>query len=249
MLDRKGLDQYGPPGFTLGQKEKDYVQHWLLSYLSRTGFAGVFKGGTCLQKAFQLPRYSEDLDFTLADQEEQPDADNASAFLASAGFSEPTWKTSQTPVSKTAKLRVRGPLYMGKPISECTVQLEFSLREKTRLEPVITSIQPPYPDVFPYALKTMDATEIAAEKIRAILTRQSARDLYDLYFLLRRNAVPDKELVNGKLTYYEKTFNANEFQKRVRQTEKIWKTEMNALSPNPVDFDDAARLAIQKMPK
>ena len=66
MIDRKMLEKYGPPGFTLGQKEKDYAQHWMLSFLSRTGFDGVFKGGTCLSKIYySYYRLSEDMDFTL----------------------------------------------------------------------------------------------------------------------------------------------------------------------------------------
>ena len=130
MLDRKEIERYGPPGFHLAQKEKDYVQHWILSFLSRAGFGGVFKGGTCLQKAFGLPRYSEDLDFTINDSAE-PDLESISAYLSSAGFSGLVWKQEKSPNSTSAKLRYRGPLYADSSISEGTVRLEFSKREKT----------------------------------------------------------------------------------------------------------------------
>ncbi len=250
MLDRKELNRFGPPGFSLGQKEKDYVQHWLLAYLSRSGFAGFFKGGTCLQKAFSLPRYSEDLDFTIPN--EKPDAldtPGISAFLASAGFGASNWKSSESPISKTLTLRYQGPLYIGKPVSEGTVRIEMSLREKTVLEPSVITIQPPYPDLLAYPLKTMDLTEIAAEKIRAILTRESARDLFDLYFLFRRDAVPDVTLINAKLKYYEMAYDAEQLTGRINQLSKIWKAEISALSPNPLEYAETARFVLEKAPR
>lgn len=250
MLDRKTLAKFGPPGFSLGQKEKDYVQHWLLSYLSRAGFAGVFKGGTCLQKAYQLPRYSEDLDFTNANEKtDAMDTDKISAFLSSAGFGTSQWKTSETEISKTFTLRYQGPLYMGKPVSEGTVRIELSFREKTSLEPMPTSIQPPYPDLLPYAVNTMNLTEIAAEKIRAVLTRQSARDLFDLYFLFRQDAIPDTQLINAKLKYYQKAYRPEEFTERINALSKIWKTEISALTPQPMDYAETARFVLDKAPK
>ena len=128
MLERSEIARFGPPGFHLAQKEKDYVQHWLLTYLSRSGFSGVFKGGTCLQKAFGLPRYSEDLDYTL-NGEEEPDWEAAGAFLSSAGFSGLAWKTEKKEAAKRVRLKYRGPLDAGVERSEGSVLLDFSQRE------------------------------------------------------------------------------------------------------------------------
>src|SRR3990167_4008923 len=130
MLNRNELNKYGPPGFHLAQKEKDYLQHWILSYLSQSGFGGIFKGGTCLQKAYNLPRYSEDLDFTL-NHAKEPDQKSFSTFLAAAGFSGLQWKETARDISHTIKLRFQGPLYNGTPRSENTIVFEFSKREKT----------------------------------------------------------------------------------------------------------------------
>ncbi len=46
---------------------KEIVQEIALSALSRSGFfkVGAFHGGTCLRIAYDLPRFSEDLDFIL----------------------------------------------------------------------------------------------------------------------------------------------------------------------------------------
>ena len=52
--------------------EKDYILHLLLEGLSKSNYLRqnyVFKGGTCLTKAYMgYYRFSEDLDFTWADQ-------------------------------------------------------------------------------------------------------------------------------------------------------------------------------------
>ncbi|HLD62306.1 MAG TPA: nucleotidyl transferase AbiEii/AbiGii toxin family protein [Candidatus Norongarragalinales archaeon] len=236
MLDRSDLNKFGPPGFNLGQKEKDYAQHWILSFLSRSGFSGVFKGGTCLQKAFALPRYSEDLDFTL-NESALPDFDSLAAFLSSAGFAGISVKTKTTGVSAAAKLRFRGPLYNGTGVSEGTVSMDFSLREKTLLKPDAISINPPYPDLLPYQTLVMNAKEISAEKVRAILTRESARDLFDLYFLLKKNAFPEMAVVQAKLDVYGKKFGFNEFEGRIKAIQKIWKQEMAVLTPNFLEYE------------
>jgi len=248
MLDRDELSTYGPPGFHLAQKEKDYVQHYLLSFLSRSGFRGVFKGGTCLQKAYGLPRFSEDLDFTLNEANE-PDKDAMSAFLSSAGFSNLAWKEEETEVSSNAKLRYRGPLYNGTSISEGVVLLEFSKREKTILAPHVVMVTPPYPDLLSYQLAVMDKQEIAAEKIRAILTRNSARDLYDLYFLLNQKSGLRTDLVSKKLGHYGIEFQFNLFEAKIGKLEKIWKNEIVALTSNLLDYGDVAQRVIKEVRK
>jgi predicted nucleotidyltransferase component of viral defense system len=235
VLSRDEINSFGPPGFSLGQKEKDYVQHWILSFLARSGFKGVFKGGTALQKAFALPRYSEDLDFALG-KEAPPDFDAAAAFLESAGFSGITRKTREVEESLSVKMRVRGPLYNGKELSECSITLEFSKRENPLLETTPTNIRPPYSDLMPYVLRIMNAREITAEKIRAVLTRESARDLYDLHFLVRRGETPSLEVVNEKLGYAGKTYSAPEFKRRVERLAKTWGKEIAAFVPQRADY-------------
>ena len=234
MLNKDEVNRFGPPGNSLAQKEKDYVQHWVLSYLSRAGFEGIFKGGTCLQKAFGLPRYSEDLDFSI--QEQNLAKDSLIGFLASAGFGGVKVQENAGRESVTIKLTYQGPLYVGKKLSEGVVGLEFSKREKVLLQAVPTLITPPYPDLLPYTLLVMDLCEMAAEKIRAVITRHSARDLFDLYFIFRRGSVPEKRWVDEKLSYYKKTFHLKEFEHKAAALENIWKTEMGTLLPNAPDF-------------
>lgn len=245
MLDRNEIEKYGPPGFHLAQKEKDYVQHWILSFLSRSGFGGVFKGGTCLQKVFGLPRYSEDLDFTLNDAAE-PDLEAISAYISSAGFSGLVWKKESSTNSTSAKLRYRGPLYAGSSISEGTVILEFSKREKTIQKAIPVVIIPPYPDLLPYQVLSMSLEEITAEKIRAIMTRSSARDLFDLYFLLHKKTGLNRKLIQAKLKYYEIDYSCANFEKSIAKLRVLWKKEIKAFSPTYIEYDIAAGMALEE---
>ncbi|MFH1221678.1 MAG: nucleotidyl transferase AbiEii/AbiGii toxin family protein [Candidatus Micrarchaeota archaeon] len=248
MLNRNELVRYGPPGFHDAQKEKDYAQHWMLSFLSRAGFGAVFKGGTALQKVYGLPRYSEDLDFTLNDATE-PDYEALAAFLDSGGFSGLNWKKETDERAVKARLRFRGPLYNGSAISEGVIRLKMSRREKTILEPAVAMITPPYPDLLPYQFRVMDKNEMATEKVRAIMTRTSARDLFDLYFLFHQKAGLKMDVVTAKLGYYGLSFDYRTFEKKVEELKAVWKKEMTALTSNPVEYETAAKAALAAVKK
>jgi len=236
MLTRDELNRLGPPGFHLAQKEKDYVQYLILSYLSQSGFEGIFKGGTALQKAFGLPRYSEDLDFTLNNVAE-PNIDSLVSFLGSYGFGNVSWERSKGNVSSNVRLKYYGPLYNKTEISAGYITFDFNNRELIRLGPEIVVIIPPYFDILPYNLRVMNRVEIVAEKISAIFTRSSARDLFDLYFLLHQGIKVDYNLVNKKLEFYKIKFSVGAFLKRITNLEKIWKSEISALTNNYLEFD------------
>ncbi|MFW5946723.1 MAG: nucleotidyl transferase AbiEii/AbiGii toxin family protein, partial [Candidatus Natronoplasma sp.] len=62
-------------------------------------------------------------------------------------------------------------------------------------DPIRKEIDPPYRDVLPYVIKIRDKDEIAAEKVRAILTRDKVRDVYDLYKLIESDARLDKNMI------------------------------------------------------
>ena len=48
--------------------EKDYFQDVLLYHLYKKSNNFIFKGGSCLYKLYNLPRFSEDLDFSILTQ-------------------------------------------------------------------------------------------------------------------------------------------------------------------------------------
>ena len=75
--------------------EKDYVLGWMLAGINahdELGESWVFKGGTCLKKCyFETYRFSEDLDFTLRNEEHLDEE-----FLRTAFEEVISWVTEQS---------------------------------------------------------------------------------------------------------------------------------------------------------
>jgi predicted nucleotidyltransferase component of viral defense system len=134
-------------------------------------------------------------------------------------------------------------------LSICSVRIDISTRESLIYRQISKNITPPYPDIMPYLINTMDPREIAAEKIRAILTRESARDLYDLYFLLRSRNLPKREDVEKKLEYYSKSFDMEEFVSAIDSYERIWDKEIESLTKQPIEYAQAREQVLKMIKK
>ena len=94
-------------------------------------------------------------------------------------------------------------------------------------------------DIIPaFEVYVMKEEEIFAEKIRAIMTRKSARDLYDLIFLLEKNVTTKKSLIEKKLNYSKIIFEKNKFLKNCKELDTIWKSELKSLVKHVPDFKD-----------
>ena len=233
MLTRKELIRYVDViGFNLWQVEKDYLQHLILMLLfGKSGSEKlVLKGGTALQKAFGLNRFSLDLDFTFNNKVDVEDilgkvVDDVSLF----GYRSMIFSVKRTEVSRTITIKINGPLYTGTEPSVSTIRVEVSLREKVILKPVVREIVPVYMDLRPYLAVIMHPEEILAEKVRALMYRARARDLYDLWFLLRREVEPRRWLIEEKLRYYGLKFNIEQLFKRIEIIESIWYSELKPL--------------------
>src|SRR5437870_9798098 len=70
---REIMNLSGELGLAPNVVEKDYVLGWLLAGIAQhpeLSSRWIFKGGTCLKKCFfETYRFSEDLDFTITDQD------------------------------------------------------------------------------------------------------------------------------------------------------------------------------------
>ncbi len=235
MLNKKDLENYrNITNLNLGQVERDYLQHLVLMLLYKIADRHlIFKGGTALHKVYSLPRFSEDLDFTLC---EEIDMKNLFAKLCNAlktsGYDSSFEIKKEIPTGKTIRLKINGPLYTGQENSKFYLILEVSNREKVILDSQTKEIIPPYSDIVPYLVKVMDLKEIFAEKVRAIITRDAARDVFDLNFLLDKNIKPDLKLINEKLKYYNKSFDKKEFKDAVEKKTKLWKKDLTPLILN-----------------
>ena len=230
MLTKTELKKYmNITGFDLWQTEKDYLQHLFLIFLSRRSKDQlVFKGGTALQKIYGLNRFSSDLDFTMKKKMDDEIIEKISRDVKLFGFDCKFKKIKSYP-SLVFKLMIKGPLFDGSNLSISSLRLEINKKDEVLLEPEIKEVYPIYNDLQPYTCLVMDLREILAEKIRAILTRQKARDVYDLWFLLKKNVDVDINLINKKLEFYNKRFNKKEFISQLKKMEKIWSVELKPL--------------------
>lgn len=238
MLTKQDLLGYkGSLGFNLGQTEVDYLQHvFLYSLYRKIKDELVFKGGTCLQKTFGLNRFSEDLDFTMKNEV------NIGAMTKSAnvfGYEMEVGKEKNDGRGASLQLRIKGPLYDGTEKSTAHVRIEVSKRGRILLEPEVKLVTPVYHDLPPYTLAAMKTEEILAEKVRAAMTRGKARDVYDLWFLLKKGVKVDLGLVNEKLGYYNMAFDRRAFIGGLKGKSRIWAAELGPIVASFPNFRDA----------
>ncbi|MGA1821663.1 MAG: nucleotidyl transferase AbiEii/AbiGii toxin family protein [Thermoplasmatota archaeon] len=243
-MNRAELSRFvGVTGSSLGQVEKDYFQHILLSAISRHS-AGelVFKGGTALQKMGYVDRFSEDLDFTASDPIDIERIIRISLKAVSRyNYSASIDKMRSGEDSSGFRLRIEGPLYRrGKGI--CTIIMDISTRETIILPPELREYSPVYPNISSYILKNIALKEILAEKIRAIMTRKRPRDLYDLSMLIKGGIEPDVSIVQKKMDYNNLRFDHEIFMKRVKDLEKSWRSEMDQLNDSGSGYHECLNL-------
>jgi uncharacterized protein len=241
MIIKEELRQLGANlGFTVYQAEKDFMQHLFLKQLySVSGREFVFKGGTAIQKIFGLNRFSEDLDFTLNGSHVQYKMYIEKAIKKMKAIYE-TELTTESIIKKSyhCKIRIKGPLFTGHQLSYSYLKLELSQRDDLVQEPEIKKIVPIYPTLPPYTVYYMPINEILSEKVRAIMTRNKARDVYDLWFLLKKHNNIDTKLVDYKLQSYQKSFSNDDFFYSIRSKEKVWASELKILLKYIPDFHE-----------
>ncbi len=251
MLTKKDLEGYRSIlGYNLGQIEKDYLQHLILSFISRqVGDELVFKGGTSLQKVFGLNRFSEDLDFTQ-NRSFNENPLSASIKRGLSGFGYATSKeVERKRMSFGFNFKIQGPLYQGTEKSLCSIHLDISLREKVLKEPEFKSLYPVYEDLPPYSILVMKTIEILAEKLRAVITRDRARDLYDIFFLLKKNTLVDWDTFEKKMQYYKRTVAFDEISEAVDAKKRVWEREIPQLTELKHDFKEVRGYVIQELKK
>lgn len=241
-MNRAELRRYiGSTGHTLGHVEKDYLQHIVLAAYSRE-LAGrlVFKGGTALQKRGVVARFSEDLDFTMTG-EVQTEKLQRSAVQALEAYNYPVMTDNEKEDERgmSFRLRIEGPLFNGDPISLTSLRVEVSKREQVLLPATRDEIAPPYADVMPYVLSSMDLREVLAEKVRTIATRSKARDLYDIAQLIGHGIAVDRDLVDRKMEWGDQTIDIGIILERTEHMRSVWDRELRSLMENVPPFDEA----------
>jgi len=239
--------------------ERDYCLAWFLVGLSRSPLREtlVFKGGTALKRCyFGDYRFSEDLDFTLA---EPRDLDTILAGLEAvyAGvqrasgivvrFARADRKSHQN--SHTLYLSYEGPMPAASPKE---VKVDITIREQlvrpVEDRPVLRGYEeyadlPEDAPVRVYALE-----EIAVEKLVALTdrARNEPRDLYDLWRLTREGLIDFAMLipdVEAKLAFRGRTQDAmtTELAAKEARYRKLWAVRLGQQMATLPPFDDVFR--------
>ena len=238
-------------GRNLFQAEKIYLQRLVLRSLY-SKYDPVFKGGTALMVGWNLPRFSEDLDFTYYPTTKKSSStpnkrvrpsDFARVFskiqklvmkdLEVLGIPSRIGKEEITEVGGTFRLGMQGPLYENEK-SRCFIRIEMSIREPIIVKPLYKYVQSDFPDIMPFGVSFMHPQEIFAEKVRALMTRHRPRDLFDLWFLLTFNKKTmditfNEALVQAKLDYYHVSWSKSKFFEEIKSLEPIWETQLRTI--------------------
>lgn len=247
--------------------EKDYWVTYLLKNLVKSEFSNefVFKGGTCLSKAYNLiERFSEDIDLLILETDKTQSktqkekrlvalreyidslndlfytTGNRSALYAAFRFSFPTISTSIT--DSVGKEILLEPGYRGGTVPEIQKKTITSYVEK-----LVYGLLEDY-DTKPFEINVLSAERIFVEKVFALkeiydkdngeTLQKKTRHYYDIYKLLQTNEV--KALLNNKTNLESIVADINEISYKYYGLEPVvWDDLINhiALKPDEALFN------------
>ncbi len=177
---------------------REYLQARILQSLQRAGAMQTlaFHGGTSLRFLYDIPRYSEDLDFAL---DLHPEAYDFQAYLAriTRDFSAESYavdiKLNEKRVVHKAFVRFRGLLYELGLSGHVTEVLSIKIEIDTNPPLNAGLMTTPLNKYVPINLQHHDPATLLAGKIGAILLRVylKGRDIYDLWWYLSQLDWPE----------------------------------------------------------
>jgi predicted nucleotidyltransferase component of viral defense system len=186
---------------------REYLQAYVLRVMHDDGFfrRAAFLGGTALRFLYDLPRYSEDLDFSLSDEK-------GYAFDASmkkikqeltlagyaVGMSYSDDKTVHSAMIKFEKLMFEAGL---SPMASQKFSIKIDVDTRPPAGAILkTDVANKY---FPITFMSYDVPSLFAGKIHALLSRKytKGRDFFDLGWYLSRwkGLVPNMALLRNAL--------------------------------------------------
>lgn len=176
---------------------REYVQHLFLKTLYQLDEAErmLFKGGTALRIVYGSPRFSEDLDFSLA----RLAPTQVKPFVEGL-FVKVLSELEQTGmrVELGSKSNATSGGYFGEAtfkmtaFPQVTVSINVSARKEKTLRGEVDSIASDF--VPTYTLIHLPQSELVEEKIfGALRERKKPRDFYDLYFMMRKGLLSPEQ--------------------------------------------------------
>ncbi len=237
------------------QIEKDYVLSWILKGIAQheqLSKAIVFKGGTVLKKIyFEDYRFSEDLDFTLLNNE----IPNEQIFEWFKEVFEYVKEEANIPLAIIDNnehedgginfyISYTGPL--GGQGNNKKVKVDISRSEQLEYAPVMKDVIVGYSDLEAYQLLCYPLEEVLVEKMRTVMQRMQARDFYDIWFLLEQHNMDAAfHMKEFEKKCASKNLKHSDFPKklaeRLPQYKGRWKNSMGEQIKDLPDFDQVER--------
>jgi len=215
---------------SLKNAERDYLLDICLHTVSKHGRGLAFKGGTALYKLHNLNRFSEDLDFVA--EKRRPDLGTLQDEIVRAGRLLGIAARASEPeeYQRSVNLQVffNGPLYDGSKGSTTRVIFNVSLRERP-YHVEWRMYNPLFKELGSFELKVLRVDELLAEKVRAVMTRDKPRDVYDVWFLLSNGVKLDKGLVERKLKANDLRFSMDGFMAAAKRKSGMWEQDLRDL--------------------
>lgn len=236
------------------QIEKDYILSWILWGISKHTYLSenlVFKGGTVLKKVyFEDYRFSEDLDFTLIE-----DQSNEQLTIWFKETFELIKNETNTPLEIIDQndhedggmnfyIQYVGPL--GGVGAHKRVKVDISRSEDLVFEPVDQEVFLAYSDQEEYNLLCYSLEEVLVEKLRSTIQRMQPRDFYDIWYLLEIHGmdidfyIPEYKTKCESKGVDSSTFHSN-LSKRINQYKGRWEKSMNDQIKDLPEFDTVVR--------
>jgi len=247
-LRRIAVDERVP----VGTIEKDLAITCALKAISKTPLKQnlIFKRGTAIKKLYQPDaRFSEDLDFT-ATQLEEKHALDALTDLNHTQIDSIRFETIQedayTRHGKNYKLNYIGPLEYRN-----SIRIDLSFRADIIETIEENTVHSSYGVSLQSRIKALNFTEIMAEKIRAMMTRESPRDYYDAWTHLGK--IQDKphlgELVKKKCTITEYKYNPTSIldEEKIHRIDASWNIRLHHLVPKCPSFKEILPKLIKQL--
>ena len=243
------------------QIEKDYILSWILWGIANHEQLSkilVFKGGTVLKKVyFEDYRFSEDLDFTLLNNE----IANEQIFNWFKETFEEIKEESNIPLEIIDDnehedgginfyIGYVGPL--GGFGNNKKVKVDISRSEKLEFKPVVKKVFIEYSDLEDYELLCYPLEELLVEKLRCTMQRTQPRDYYDIWYLVEveemnveyftnefRNKCLSKELKPEDFH--------NKLEQKLAQYKARWQKSMSDQIKDLPDFEQVEREVSRKI--
>lgn len=219
----------GREKFSLPIIEKDYLVTYLL-FLIKDVKGIFFKGGTAINKIFlNHARLSEDLDFTLARDIKEVEAE----------------------IKEKLKFTIFNKISQGKNVEGFlriivhyklfhepgTIFIDLTERAKPILKPKKYMILHFYQDKFPsFYTFCLSKEEMFAEKLRATIERYKPRDYLDLYNLIRAGNSINLEITKTKLESVGKKLDIKAVFKNTNKVFRLWKKDLASITKDEISF-------------